>query len=101
MRWFGSWVGNLWALALSSLFSRGRFAHTVRARYSWRMKSEELIDPTEVARILGVSPRTLEAMRRENRGPAYVKVSPKCLRYHPSDLARFLTQKRIEPEPFE
>jgi excisionase family DNA binding protein len=62
------------------------------------VKNETLIDAGEVARMLGISRRTLEDMRHENRGPAYLKISRKCVRYSRADLEKFLSRMRVDPE---
>ena len=85
---------------------RSQCCHATVLRFAQRralitvahMKTDELIDAGEVARVLGISPRTLEGMRQEGRGPAYVRISSKCVRYRRSDLERFLTRVRVEPE---
>ena len=49
-------------------------------------KPERLIRQDEAARLLQVSPRTLEAWRYRGGGPRYVKLSARCVRYAPSDI---------------
>jgi len=54
----------------------------------------ELIDQRAAARLLQVSPRTLETWRHRGGGPPYIKVS-KSVRYSTLDLFEWLEgQKR-------
>ncbi len=48
--------------------------------------SESLLRQDEVAKILKLSPRTLEAWRHRGGGPRYLKLTPRCVRYRLSDL---------------
>jgi len=45
-----------------------------------------LLDTATAAAMLGLSPRTLEAMRARGGGPPYVRVSARCIRYRVADL---------------
>lgn len=50
---------------------------------------DPLITQKEAAAILGVSPRTLESMRLRTVGPAFVRVSRRCVRYRQVELEKF------------
>ncbi len=54
-----------------------------------RAEPEALLRPPEVARLLGVQTSTLDAWRLKGRGPAFVRVSRRCVRYRPLDLRRW------------
>ncbi len=49
------------------------------------------------AAYLDVSPRTLEKMRHEGRGPAFLKISPRCVKYRLRDLDEWLKSMRRPP----
>ncbi len=42
---------------------------------------ESLIDETAGGDFLGLTPRTMQAMRQRGGGPPYIVVSARCLRY--------------------
>lgn len=48
-----------------------------------------LLDDRQVAKILKVSPRTVQAWRRKGVGPAFLKVEG-SVRYRPQDLQEYL-----------
>ncbi|NJL27402.1 MAG: helix-turn-helix domain-containing protein [Thermoanaerobaculia bacterium] len=52
-----------------------------------------LLTSVEAARHLGFSPRTLENWRLSGAGPAYLRVSARCVRYRQSDLDAWVQQK--------
>jgi uncharacterized protein YjcR len=54
---------------------------------------EPLLDPPTTARVLGVSPRTLEAWRARDGGPPYVRIGA-LVRYAQADLERWLEGRR-------
>lgn len=50
---------------------------------------EKMLSTKEVAKILGLSHRTLENYRQNGRGPKYVKVGG-CIRYKVSDVMEWI-----------
>ena len=50
------------------------------------MAEERLLTQKEAAERLGLSPRFLEVRRYQGGGPAFVRVSSRCVRYRPRDL---------------
>ncbi len=50
----------------------------------------ELLDTLEVARFLGIHPQTLAAWRSQGRGPKWVKVGARVVRYRPGDIEKWL-----------
>lgn len=68
------------------------------------MDREELISPQAAADRLNVKRSTLERMRREGRGPAWIKISGEVgrpggqVRYLPSDIDDYLQSRRVQPE---
>ena len=55
---------------------------------------DALLTTVEAAYLLGLSPRTLEAMRLRGGGPPYIAVTPKAIRYHRGDLKNWITARR-------
>lgn len=56
----------------------------------------ELLSQREVADLLGLSERTLEAMRLRGDGPTFVRLSRRCVRYRPADLASYIASRTVE-----
>lgn len=52
-----------------------------------------LLDTSAVARILGLSERTIEGMRVRGGGPPFVKVSGRRVRYRRSDLEVWMQER--------
>lgn len=53
-------------------------------------KDNTLLDSESTAALLGISPRTLEGWRRRGRGPRFLRLSHRVVRYRRSDLAKWL-----------
>ncbi len=58
------------------------------------LHDEALISPRATAALTGLSPRTLEGMRLQGRGPAFVQVSSRCIRYRFGDLRDWIALRR-------
>lgn len=54
---------------------------------------DALVRQEEAARLLGVSPRCLEAWRYKGGGPRFVRISARCVRYRRSDLHAWLEER--------
>lgn len=50
----------------------------------------------EAAKMLGLSPRTLQKYRQECGPPKYIKIG-RAVRYLPEDLKQFLKDNRVTP----
>ena len=48
----------------------------------------------EAARFLGVAPRTLNNWRYFDKGPAYIRIGSRAVRYLPTDLDAYRQQHR-------
>ena len=55
----------------------------------------QFIKPKEAAKILLCSERTLEAWRRDQRGPSYYKLEGKIL-YALKDVLSFIEKSKVE-----
>jgi predicted site-specific integrase-resolvase len=53
----------------------------------------ETMREQDAARALGVSVKTLQKWRHFGGGPNYIKISSRCVRYRPEDLAAFLNAR--------
>ena len=51
---------------------------------------EQLLRQEDVAKILDLSPRTLEAWRHKGGGPRYLSLTPRCVRYRRRDLLEWI-----------
>ena len=49
----------------------------------------DFVSAVEAARILGVSPKTIDNWRWKGQGPPYHKIGRRLVRYHRADLAKF------------
>lgn len=54
------------------------------------------LDTTQAAEYCSVSRRTLEGWRRKGKGPVYLKVSPKMIKYTREDLDNFMALFRVQ-----
>ena len=52
-----------------------------------------LLDERDAARALGLTPRTLQAWRNRGGGPAYVRISSRCIRYRLIDLEAWAAER--------
>lgn len=55
-----------------------------------------LLSPTELARYLGVDPRTLRRWRHNGTGPAYLVIG-KQIRYAPAAIQHYLQAQTVRP----
>ncbi len=55
--------------------------------------SDALIRQEEAARLLGVSPRALEAWRYRGGGPKFIRISGRCIRYRRADLQAWIAER--------
>jgi predicted DNA-binding transcriptional regulator AlpA len=62
------------------------------------MSTDLLLSQRRVAELLGLSERTLEAMRLRGTGPTFVRLSKRCVRYRMADLDRFIATRTVACE---
>jgi len=55
-----------------------------------RTAETTLLRRAEVARRLNIKPSTLLTWAQQGRGPKPIRLSPRCIRYRPEDVAAFL-----------
>jgi DNA-binding transcriptional MerR regulator len=56
-----------------------------------------MLSTTEAAKLLGVAPSTLRYWRMIQSGPAFIQISPRCVRYDEDDLREFIAIRRRNP----
>lgn len=56
--------------------------------------ADRLLTPQLLAEHLSVSVKTLERWRLQGEGPAFVRISPKVIRYRTSDVIAFIEHQR-------
>jgi predicted DNA-binding transcriptional regulator AlpA len=63
---------------------------------------DRLLEPSEVAEILGVRPSTLVRWRRLKQGPPYIRVGHRTVRYQQSAITAWMaaqTNRRLVALP--
>jgi predicted DNA-binding transcriptional regulator AlpA len=60
--------------------------------------NKTLLSPKEAAEFLGVPESTLAQWRSQRRGPPYIKLELRLVRYRQSDLETYLGQHLVETE---
>jgi predicted DNA-binding transcriptional regulator AlpA len=54
---------------------------------------DDLLTTREVADLLGMSTQWVEIARHKGIGPAFVRITPRCVRYRRSDLKAWLNER--------
>lgn len=62
------------------------------------LPSSPLIDEKATARLLGITPRALQAWRAYGGGPAFIRCG-RAVRYSPDDLALWIDKRRHASTP--
>ncbi|MCB9480026.1 MAG: helix-turn-helix domain-containing protein [Planctomycetaceae bacterium] len=64
------------------------------------MKSEDskqiVLSETQAAQRLALTPRALQAWRYQGRGPKFVRISARCVRYRVEDLDAWLEARIVQ-----
>ncbi len=58
--------------------------------------THDMLNQRQAAEIIGVSPFTLNRWRHERFGPAFVRISARCVRYRRADIEAWLEGRRVE-----
>jgi len=72
--------------------SGSQSAGLAAAKYAANESPALLLNERDAAKLLGVSPRTLWALRKAGRIP-FVAISERCIRYSRSDLAAWIARQ--------
>jgi len=59
------------------------------------MEEKNLMTTVEAARLLALSKKTLECWRHQRRGPRFIKVGGRAVRYRRRDLENFLAACQV------
>ncbi|MBH0776672.1 helix-turn-helix domain-containing protein [Nocardia sp. NEAU-351] len=64
-----------------------------------RLVDGKLYSTAELALLLGIDPSSLRRWRTANppTGPAFVRVSPRVVKYAAEDIERWLRESRTDP----
>jgi predicted DNA-binding transcriptional regulator AlpA len=57
---------------------------------------DDLLKPAEVAQMLHTTERSLYLWRQAERGPAYVRLNARTIRYRRGDVAEWLANRRVD-----
>ena len=58
-------------------------------------QKDELWNQKQLSKVLGISEKTAEAWRFYGKGPAYIKVSNRCIRYRAKDVMGYIEDQRV------
>jgi excisionase family DNA binding protein len=61
-------------------------------------RAPRLVTPKEAAEFLGVPEGTLAQWRSQRRGPTFVKLEGRLVRYRLADLDQYIASHIVEPE---
>jgi predicted DNA-binding transcriptional regulator AlpA len=64
---------------------------------SERLAPSLLLSQEEAAEFLGLSPSTLSSWRVEGRGPKFIRISGRAVRYRAGDLEIFISEREVQP----
>lgn len=70
---------------------------TEKAAAGQLLPMPEYLTSAQAAAFLGMTPNGLETMRKEGRGPRYVRASGKLVRYRVADLRAFMDAHLVDP----
>ena len=62
------------------------------------MTEKKLLNSQEAGNYIGVKESTLTMWRHNNKGPRYIKVGSRLVKYNRSDLDAFLNRNAVMPE---
>lgn len=58
---------------------------------------DELLTQKELCDLFKISEKTAESWRFYGRGPGYIKLSKRCIRYRKSDVFEYMTKNTVAP----
>lgn len=74
---------------------RGRVENVVVGNGGKAVK--ELLSTVEAAEWLGLEEATLREWRSDQKGPPYIEISARCIRYALKDLEKYIAERRVVP----
>ena len=82
---FAKLIAREVAAELADGYATGRYA-----------PPSEFLTSAQAAAFLGLTPGGMETMRKEGRGPSYVRASGKLVRYRVQDLRHWMEQHLVQ-----
>lgn len=74
------------------------FSHNSKGEFmNEKNEIQAAMNEKQAAKVLGISVKTIQAWRHQNKGPAYLRLSGKAIRYLPQDLNDFAQGSRVQP----
>lgn len=61
----------------------------------------KLLDEKSAATLLGFSIKALQSWRAQGRGPNFVKLSPRAVRYCEEDLVQWILSHKVETNAYK
>lgn len=55
------------------------------------------LNTAEAAARLGIRPATLRGWKAQRIGPAFIQLSPRCVRYDERDIQQYVNERRVVP----
>ncbi|MBE3604327.1 helix-turn-helix domain-containing protein [bacterium] len=61
-------------------------------------EANQMMSGPKAAEFLGVSKKTIENWRQQGKGPRFVRLSRRAVRYRIADLLEFIQRKTVDHE---
>lgn len=74
-----------------TMMSNGRSAPAQPLRET--VEADETMNDRQAAEMLGMRRETLQRWRCQGKGPKFIQISARCIRYRKSDLSAWLNSK--------
>lgn len=62
-------------------------------------QNEKLVGEREASALLDLTPSALRKWRQLHKGPAFIRLSARCVKYKLSDLEKFIGERVVTPGP--
>jgi predicted site-specific integrase-resolvase len=59
----------------------------------------KMLNTQQAAELLGIEASTLRGWKAERRGPPFIQLSPRCVRYSEDDILSYAAERRVVPSP--
>ncbi|MFN4275745.1 MAG: helix-turn-helix transcriptional regulator [Ferrovibrio sp.] len=69
--------------------------HKPKALLNSKAALERLLTPEQVSELTGLAEQTLARYRVSGGGPAFIRISARCIRYRESDLRAWIEAKAV------
>ena len=58
--------------------------------------TSDMLNQREAAKLIGVSPFTMNGWRHRRTGPPFIRISSRCVKYRRADVLAWLEARRVE-----